>query len=62
MKLIQHIKFLTNGRSSISFGPWALAAGPRTPVITNCPFGQISGSLPIKGTEHPSDLARVFFP
>ena len=44
-----------------SSGPWALAAGPNTPVTTSCAAGNIPASMPMSGNG-PSlaDLSDAF--
>lgn len=45
-----------------SLGPWALEAGPKTPVTINCDLGQSSLKNVKKGIETPSDMAKELFP
>jgi len=45
-----------------SLGPWALLAGPKTPVITNYELGKRLFKVPIKGILPPIPNILASFP
>src|ERR1700743_574867 len=56
------VSFLAKGTCRNSSGPWALEAGPSTPVITNCACGKARPSMPMNGIEPPSPIMAAGAP